>query len=77
MANIYRNVKFNEKIDIYTINDYDNFEYSDSDSDSNSYSILSNYKSKEDQSKIIKNNVNNSYVFKENFIKTKYFWWRF
>ena len=75
MANIYRNVKFNEIIDIYTIND--EFVYTDSDSDSNSYSILSNYKSKEDQSKIIKNNVNNSYVFKENFIKTKYFWWRF
>jgi hypothetical protein len=75
MANIYRNVKFNEIIDIYTIND--EFVYTDSDSDSNSYSISSNYKSKEDQSKIIKNDKNNSYVFKENFIKTKYFWWRF
>lgn len=75
MANIYRNVKFNEIIDIYTIND--DFVYTDSDSESNTYSILSNYKTKEDQSKIIKNDKNNSYVFKENFIKTKYFWWRF
>jgi hypothetical protein len=75
MANIYRNVKFNEKIDIYTINDYDNFEYTDSDSDSDSNK--NDYKPIIIQPKIIKNNVNNSYVFKENFIKTKYFWWRF
>jgi hypothetical protein len=75
--NIYRNVRFSDIIDIYTIDD--DFIYSDSDldSDSKSYSILSNYKSKDNQPKIIKNDKNNSYVFKGNFIKTKYFWWRF
>lgn len=69
MANIYRNVKFNEIIDIYTIND--EFVYTDSDSDKNDYKPIII------QPKIIKNDKNNSYVFKENFIKTKYFWWRF
>lgn len=69
MANIYKNVKFNEIINIYTIND--EFIYSDSDSDKY------DYKTNNIQPKIIKNNKNSSYVFKENFINTKYFWWRF